>query len=75
MITKMECSPRDKDIVTVTEDHGLVVQNKEGMGRRTRATTNKMFIEASSKIKQIKDSTKNMDKLEEQAPEMIKRMG
>ena len=71
----MEGNIGDKDILMVAKGHGHVAKNKEGMGRRTRANTKKIFFGASSEIKQIKDVSKKMDELDEKATIMIKKMG
>ena len=59
----------------MTKDVGLTVDNKERMGRRTRATTKKMTTGASSEIKQIKAIIEKMDVLWEKATKMMKIIG
>ena len=50
LISKMEGCPGKKIIVTIAKDQGVVIENKEGIKRRTRENTRKMIVGSSLHI-------------------------
>ena len=74
LISQLEGNSGEKGIIIVAKDQGVVTDNKEGTGRRTKANTRKMTIGASSDIRQTKEvyEKKDKNKLLEVALEDVK---